>query len=193
MFLEKRKNKACAQNEARLEDYLGWLREGGALAADTELIAHLEGCAGCRGALEDSRQSSALLLQGRPPLPASLTEDPFFASRVSAHIRALDGMRADAARVRSADFWPTLEVLSLRLAGVALSAAMILGAWAAWQDLPARNAETARTHNATTALGAAGEQRRVEARVLFPEMKRPPDNAGEAMLVFASSETGRQR
>jgi len=192
MFFTNRKNKACAQNEARLEDYLGRLREGVALAADTELIAHLDGCAGCRGALEDARQSSALLLQGRPPLPASLTEDPYFASRVSAHIRALDGMRGDAARVRNADFWPTLEVLSLRFAGVALSAAMILGAWAAWQDQPARTAET-RRRSAITAAGAAGEQRRVEARVLFPEMKRPPDNAGEAMLVFASSETGRQR
>ena len=107
MFLKKRKNKACAQkacaqNEARLEDYLGRLREGVALAADTELIAHLDGCAGCRGALEDARQSSALLLQGRPPLPASLTDDPFFASRVSSHIRALEAIIREGAEKRTA-------------------------------------------------------------------------------------------
>ena len=61
-----------------------------------------------------------MLLRGRDPLPASLTADPFFASRVMANIRALEGRR-----VRGADFWPTLEVVSLRLAAVALSAAMV--------------------------------------------------------------------
>lgn len=184
MFFRKGSRGACPQNEALLEDTLEKLRSNRPLALDLELTAHLAGCAGCRRALEEAQQASGLLSKGRAALPESLTGDPFFASRVAARIRAYE-----AARVAGADFWPALETLSLRLSAAALSVALMLAGWAAWQ----RQAAPAQPVDAMRARSNGTETRAVETRVLFPEMKRPPANAGEAMMVLASTENGRQR
>lgn len=184
MFFEMRSRGACPQMEARLEDYLSRLSADGPQFADEELTVHLAACHGCRRAVEEARTVSALLLAGRASAPDGMLSDPYFASRVMARIRAYE-----AARASGAEFWPALESLSLRLSGAALSAALILGGWAAWQW------QALRTSAAQSAQvrSIAGEQRQPETRVLFPEMKRPPQNAGEAMLVMASTEQGRQR
>jgi hypothetical protein len=170
--------------ESRLEDYLSRLSADGPQFADEELTVHLAGCEGCRRAVEEARTVSTLLLAGRAAAPDSRVSDPYFASRVMARIREYE-----AARAAGAEFWPALESLSLRLSGAALSAALILGGWAAWQW------QTVRTSAAQSAQARsiAGEPRPVESRYLFPEMKRPPANAGEAIMVLASTENGRQR
>jgi hypothetical protein len=184
MFFEMSNRGACSQMAARLEDYVGRLSAEGPQFADEELTVHLAGCERCRRAVEEARTVSALLLAGRGAAPDSRLSDPYFASRVMARIREYE-----TARAAGAEFWPALESLSLRLSGAALSAALILGAWAAWQW------QTVRTSAAQSAQARsiAGEPRQPETRVLFPEMKRPPQDAGEAMLVMASAEQGRQR
>ena len=184
MFFRRENRRACPQYEARLEDHVETMRTGGPIALDADLTVHLVGCANCRRALDQAQEAGDLLLAAREALPESLTGDPFFAGRVAARIRAYE-----AARVAAADFWPALETLSLRLSGAALSAALILGAWAAWQGqtVPAAQVQSPR------GLTMGAETRPVESRYLFPEMKRPPANAGEAMMVLASTENGRQR
>ena len=184
MFFDKINRGACSQMEARLEDYLGRLHAERPQFADEELTVHLAGCEGCRRAIEEARAGSELLVAGRAAAPESRLSDPFFASRVMARIRAYE-----AGRAAGADFWPALESLSLRLSAAALSAALLLGGWAAWQWQALR----APGPQSAQARVMAGEPRQPETRVLFPEMKRPPQDAGEAMLVMASTEKGRQR
>jgi hypothetical protein len=187
MFFRIGSGGACPQHEARLEDYLEKLRAGRALGVDLELTAHLAVCRGCRRAIEEAQQGGRLVSEGREALPESLTEDPFFASRVAARIRGYD-----ATRVAAADFWPALETLSLRLSAAALAVALVLAGWASWQGRAAQGSLPPSQEVARARI-APGEVRQVSARVLFPEMKRPPDNAGEAMLILASTENGRQR
>lgn len=184
MFYRMRSRGACPQYEARLEEYVEKLRSSRPISADLELTAHIANCRGCRRAIDEAHAAAGLLARSCEPLPESLADDPFFAGRVAARIRAYD-----AARVTNSDFWPALETLSLRLSAVALIAALALAAWDSWpgRAVPAAAPEIAR------ARATAGEARTVSARVLFPEMKRPPDNAGEAILILASTENGRQR
>ncbi len=169
--------KACARLEARLEDHLEGLLADAPAVADDELAAHLATCTACREAVEEARWGSDILRAGREPLPESLTASPFFAARVAAHIRA-DRERAELA----GEFWPALESLALRLTGAALSATLLLAAWAAWGGIGARRPalETTRT-------------RPTEVRSLFPEAVRQPANADEVMLTLVSADDGRQR
>ena len=184
MFFRIGSRGACPQYEARLEDHLVDMRVGGPIAVDPELTVHMADCEGCRRALAEAVGASVLLRKGREALPESLLDDPFFASRVMARVRAYE-----TARVAGADFWPALETLSLRLSAAALSVAMLLGAWAAWQ----RQAAPVATPESARVRTTLPDARTLETRYLFPEMKRPPANAGEAMMVLASTENGRQR
>lgn len=187
MFYRMRSRGACPQYEARLEEYVERLRSNRTLGADLELTAHIAVCRGCRRAVDEAQQAGALMAKGCEALPESLRDDPFFAGRVAARIRAYDATRAPGT-----EFWPALETLSLRLSAAALSVAVVLAGWASWQDRAGRAARVA-SPEAVRARSGAVEVRPVSARVLFPEMKRPPDNAGEAMLILASTENGRQR
>jgi hypothetical protein len=185
MWFTRGSGGACPQLEAQLEEYLERLQENRALGADPEITAHLAVCRGCRRAIEEAQGASRLLSAARAPAPESLIADPFFASRVMARIRGYAG-----APLAVAEFWPALETLALRLSAAALAVTVVLAGWASWQGRQARPAaqEIARARSTS-----AVEMRTVSARVLFPEMKRPPDNPGEAMMVLASTENGRQR
>jgi predicted anti-sigma-YlaC factor YlaD len=184
MFFRQKNRGACPQYEARLEDHLESMRASGPLSVDPDLTAHLASCQGCRRAMGEAEAAGRLLREARQALPESLASDPFFANRVAARIRAYE-----TSRIAPADFWPALETLSLRLSAAALSVALLLGAWAAWQQqaVPAAAPASARANTPGV------DVRPVETRYLFPEMKRPPANGGEAMMVLASTENGRQR
>jgi predicted anti-sigma-YlaC factor YlaD len=114
----------CRKFEARLEDYLGG-------APDSEVQHHLDECAACRAALEDSRLGGELL---REALEPSNDARPVFLAGVMVKIRE------EKARAESpAAFWTPLEFLASRLA---LTAAVLLLALSAYlvDFAPRRNA-----------------------------------------------------
>jgi len=98
----------CRKYEARLEDYLNG-------AVDTELRQHLDQCAACRSAVEDSRLAGNLLRQAWDP--ASEPRPAFLAG-------VLSRIQEEQARLESpAAFWKPLEFLASR---VSFTAAMLL-------------------------------------------------------------------
>jgi hypothetical protein len=114
LFNQEKTTKGCRDWEARLEDYL----EG---AANFEVQQHLNGCAECRAAMEDSRLAGDLL---REALEPSTEPSAAFLSGVMARIRE------EKARAESpAAFWRPLELLASRLA---LTAALVLFALSAY-------------------------------------------------------------
>jgi hypothetical protein len=106
----------CRDYEARLEDYL----QG---HDDSELNEHLERCANCREALENSRTGGQLLRDCL--VPADKTDVPARLERRSAFVAGvMSKIRDEETRAASpAAFWNPLEFLASRLS---LTAAMIL-------------------------------------------------------------------
>jgi hypothetical protein len=124
LFNQAKDSKGCGNWEARLEDFL----EGG---SDFEVHQHLNQCAACRAALEDSRLAGDLL---REALEPASEPSGAFLNGVMAKIRE------EKARLESpAAFWRPLELLASRLA---LTAALVLFALSAYlvELAPGRNA-----------------------------------------------------
>lgn len=123
MFKKSKPPMKCGNLEARMEDYL----EG---ASDFELQEHLDRCAACRSAVENSRLAGEIL---RTALEPSSEARPAFLAGVMARIRE------EKARAESpAAFWAPLEFLASRLA---LTAAVVLLALSAYlvEFVPGRN------------------------------------------------------
>lgn len=155
---------ACSQYEVRLEDLLD---AGEEFAADAELSAHLEGCAGCREMLEAARLARGLLRDGLEPAPGP---GGAFITRVLAGIRAEENRRQQ--------FWRPLEALASRLALTAAALLLVLSAYV-WEYGP----------SSTRRQPVSSNQSQVSDG--FPEPASQPADKDEILLTLAESRRGR--
>lgn len=118
-----RRDQACPEFEAALEDHLESLEAAPGAPPDPALAAHLAACAACREAFDFAAAAGPLVRENAIAVPESVAANPFFARRVGALIRENAG--------RSAEFLPLLETLSLRLLAAALGFVLFLGALSA--------------------------------------------------------------
>jgi hypothetical protein len=153
----------CRKYEARLEDYLGGV-------SDSELNAHLSGCANCSAALEDSRLAGNILRNAWEP--ASEPRGVFLAGVLS-KIRQ-EQMRAES----PAAFWSPLEFLASRLS---LTAAVLLLALSAYlvEFAPRR-----------MAIPPSSPRTELNAEE-FPQPPGDPDSYDEVLQSLAERNYGR--
>lgn len=162
MFPKSKTPKGCRKLEARFEDYLGG-------APDPELQQHLEQCAACHSALEDSRLAGNLLRQALEP---SSEPRPAFLAGVMAKIQE------EKARAESpAAFWKPLEFLASRLA---LTAAVLLLALSTYLVEFAPHRTVAQVPSRTE-LSASD----------FPQPPRDPVSNEEVLQSLAERDNGR--
>lgn len=154
---------ACNQYEARLEDFLSGVK---AAAADEELAAHVERCAGCRESLAAARLARDLLRAGLEPAPEP---SGAFATRVIASIRAEQGRRQQ--------FWQPLEVLASRLALTAAAVLLVLTVYL-FEFTPPRDRQPMSSNQSQVGEG-------------FLEPARQPTDKDEILLTLA--ENGHER
>ncbi|HTQ85054.1 MAG TPA: hypothetical protein VMI93_02485 [Candidatus Solibacter sp.] len=119
MWLFTRSERACRAFEARLEDHLEALQADSSARPEPALAAHLSVCVACREDFDLARAAGPLVRESAIRVPESIAANPFFAARVGARIREHS--------VRSGEFLPLLEAVSLRLMAAALSVALFLG------------------------------------------------------------------
>ena len=160
----------CEGYEAPMEDYLEALERDAGARPEAALAAHLAACKGCRAALEELREVSALVRESALRVPERLAADPYFAVRAAA--------RARESLSRGADFWPQLEKFALRFMVAACSAALMLGAMAIWGTQRSSAQAFARLRPADT-------------RVLSPEVNPAPGNPDEVVVALWSSSAQR--
>ena len=172
MWFFSSKNRACSVFEAPLDDFLEALETNTGARPPSALAAHLAACPACREALDAAQEAGALVREHAIRVPASLANDPFFATRVAARIR-------ENAR-HASDFWPQLETVSLRLMAYALSLALLLGALSA-------SGITRTTQQTAGRVPPAGP------RATSLEANPTPVNPDEVVVALLSSEQGRQR
>jgi hypothetical protein len=112
------RDPACTGYEALLEDFFAG-ELGGADARKT--AAHVEGCAGCRSALEDAAASVSLLQVAGSLLDNAPVPSPGFARMVMARIRNEEERAASGA-----SFWQPVVSLAWRFAATATLALAVL-------------------------------------------------------------------
>lgn len=170
MSLFNRRDRACPEFEARLEDYLEALEAAPSARPDPDLAAHLAACAPCREAFNLACGAGPLVRESALAVPESLAADPFFAARVGARIREQAG--------RAGEFLPLLETVSLRLMAAALSLALFLGVLSASGITRVRRQTVARS-------------RAADFRVISSEVNPAPVNPDDVAIALLSSERGR--
>ena len=170
MPLFTRRDYACPDYEARLEDFLEALEASPSAQPDPALAAHLSACAACRDAFELACAAGPLVREAAIPVADSLSGDPFFAGRVGARIRERVG--------RSSEFLPLLETASLRLMAAALTVALFLGALSA--------------SGVTRSIRPAPASfRTADLRAVSPEVNPAPANPDAVVYALLTSERGR--
>lgn len=153
----------CNGYEAPMEEYLEALAEDSSARPAAELGRHLAECAACRESLDEMQAVSAILRESAVRVPESLASDPYFAVRA--------GARARASVRRGAEFWPQLEAFSMRFMAAAISAALMLGAMAAWGSQRRVPQNMARLRPA-------------DYRFLSPETNPAPGSADEVVTAL---------
>jgi hypothetical protein len=113
--------KACAEYEARLEDYVAG-DAGGAVASD--VAAHLKSCEGCRAAFDAATASTRFLRMATPLMDRAEDPGPGFARLVMARIRTEAVQRAQKS------IWRPVVTFAWRFAMTATVALALLVAYA---------------------------------------------------------------
>ena len=166
----KRRDQACPDFEARLEDYLEALDASPSAHPNPALAAHLSVCVACGEAFDLARAAGPLVREGAVPVPESMAANPLFAARVSARIREQAG--------RTGEFLPLLQTVSLRLMAAALTLALFLGALSA-SGLTRANRP------------AYAPFRPADIRAVSPEANPAPANPDAVVYAVLTSERGR--
>jgi len=118
--------KACAEYEARLEDYVAG--EAGGVAAN-EVAVHLKSCEGCRGAFEAAAAGTRFLRVASPLVDRAVDPGPGFARLVMARIRTEANQRAQKS------IWQSVATFAWRFAMSATVALALLMAYASRQPV----------------------------------------------------------
>ncbi len=162
--------RACADYEMLLEDYLA----GDLRGADAErATAHLATCAACRGALEEAAGSARLvevagILAGQAPEPG-----PAFAPIVMARIRGAEQPSAPETR-----FWRPFVWLAWRFAA---TAALALAALVTYSTV---------RHGA--AFGNTTVAAQTDTRDIFsPDPALAPASRDDVLMMVAGNENGK--
>jgi len=166
-----RRDQACPEFEARLEDYLQALETSPSARPAPDLAAHLSACAACREAFDLACSAGPLVREGAIPVPESMAANPFFVSRVGALVREHS--------VRAGEFLPLLQTVSLRLMAAAATLALFLGALSA--------AGVTRSGQQAATRGRASD-----VRAISSESNPATVNPDEVVIALLSSERGRQ-
>lgn len=114
-------SRACAEYEARLEDYVAG-DAGGAVASD--VAAHLRSCEGCRAAFDAATASTRFLRMATPLMDRAEDPGPGFARLVMARIRTETVQRAQKS------IWRPVVAFGWRFAMTATVAVALLIAYA---------------------------------------------------------------
>ena len=114
-------SRACAEYEARLEDYVAG-DAGGAVAGD--VAAHLKSCEGCRVAFDAATASTRFLRMATPLMDRAEDPGPGFARLVMARIRTEAVQRAQKS------IWRPVVTFAWRFAMTATVALALLVAYA---------------------------------------------------------------
>lgn len=153
------KSTACPEFEAFLEDYVA-----GELSAEVapKVSAHIQGCAGCRSALDGAAASIRLLRVAEP----AADPGPGFARLVMARIRT------DVDRLASEkSIWQPFVSLAWRFAATATLALAVLVTYdATLRGLP------------QPALASA--MRQAESHDLFLDPGAPPENRDQVLMMM---------
>jgi hypothetical protein len=159
MFLRTKVQFGCPEYQASLEDIL--LRDPVTVEPGSRLESHLQGCVGCRQALNDGLTASKLMRHARYPEHAS---SPAFVTRVMASIR-------EAAQAAPNAIWRPLELLASRMALVAAVVLLALSVYLR-EFAPARTVAV----NAPAEIGAG-----------LPEPPGQPADADEVLMSLADT------
>ena len=160
MFSRTNTRFGCPEYQASLEDIL---RDGLAhVEPNSPLQRHLEGCVGCRQALNDAIVASKLMRHARY---SAADSSPAFVARVMATIR-------EATLAAPNAIWRPLELLASRLALVAAVALLALSVYLR-EFAPARNSAAV---NVPVEIGAG-----------LPEPPAQPADADEVLMSLVDA------
>lgn len=158
-------SKACAEYEARLEDYLA----GEAGGAETTRVAeHLKSCAGCRAAFEQAAASTRFLRVAAPLLDRAVDPDPGFARQVMARIRT------QASQREQRSIWRPVAAFAWRFAMSATVAVALLIAYAS-KHPGQTSSDIAQMHSAD----------------LFSDPVGPPASRDDVLRMVAEDNNGK--
>ena len=159
----------CRSCRAGMEDYLSDYSMGGMEQIDPEsdLAAHLRGCAACRETFDEGSLASAIVRGACEP-PAEVSGA--FVTRVMAAVREEETRRAAAGAI-----WRPIELLASRFALAAsvvlLAASVYLVEFAPPFEMPATTSQT-------------------EVVGLMPEPPAQPSNQDEVLMSLVEMENG---
>ena len=158
---------ACKEYSERLELFEDYLDGRLAEKASAEVAAHLESCTACREEMETARLAGMLLHAGLEP---TAEPDGVFWTRMRARLRE------EEEKQRTADFWPSLEVLARRFS-LSSAVALLLLFGVLMQTETREQTPPA--------------QAQTEVREIFPDAVRQPIDRNEVLMSLASSGNGR--
>jgi predicted anti-sigma-YlaC factor YlaD len=158
-------SKACAEYEARLEDYLA----GDAGEAEANRVAeHLKSCDGCRAAFDQAAASTRILRVVAPLMDRAVDPGPGFAREVMARIRT------QASQREQRSIWQPVAAFAWRFAMSATLALALLVAYAS-----KRPGQT------------SSDLAQVRSGDLFSDPAGPPASRDDVLRMVADTDHGK--